>query len=307
MIDKILFEKHLGFQCPKSITCKLSQRNQLQSMQEAIEDTRSECVDGLFSFSNLSLDAIFFFLLIELSFPDVNAAKEIKTDAETIYFNRNAFSKIFHAITEHITTQTHWILGESFTEILDPIDNDEHKRIITIDNIFTVCIFFREKRERERASLNHWQFFVFFFSFLQALGVNNMENVHLLKEYFLPYASCIQCSIKYTDYQINSITECLQHTNQHIFANFAVEQYMIPIIMQQFLIDLSTKADTSIVNKLNKAIDNNVDESVVTVSRPIDLSEIEQFWNHYVNALPSDLEIIWDTIENGLIRYLEVR
>lgn len=54
----------------------------------------------------------------------------------------------------------------------------------------------------------------------------------------------------------------------------------------------------------HKAIDK-FDESA-TVSRPIDLREIEQFWNDYVNALPCDLEIIWDAIDNGLVRYLEV-
>lgn len=142
-----------------------------------------------------------------------------------------------------------------------------------------------------------------------------MENVHLLKEYFLPYASCTQCAIKYIDWnendsnQINepssndntNTIQCSQHN--HIFANFAVEQYQIPIIIQQFLIDLSTKCSTSIVTS-NKAIDK-FDESA-TVSRPIDLREIEQFWNDYVNVLPCDLEIIWDAIDNGLVRYLEV-
>lgn len=142
-----------------------------------------------------------------------------------------------------------------------------------------------------------------------------MENVHLLKEYFLPYASCTQCSIKYIDWienysnQINepnngqntNTIQCFQHN--HIFANFAVEQYQIPIIIQQFLIDLSTKCSTSIVT-LNKTIDKVVESA--NVSQPIDLTEIEQFWNDYVNALPNDLEIIWDAIDNGLIRYLKV-
>lgn len=142
-----------------------------------------------------------------------------------------------------------------------------------------------------------------------------MENVHLLGEYFLPYASCTQCSIKYIDWiendsnQMNepnsnnntNTIQCSQHN--HIFANFAVEQYQIPTIIQQFLIDLSTKCSTSIVIS-NKAIDK-FDESA-TVSRPINLREIEQFWNDYVNALPCDLETIWDAIDNGLIRYLEV-
>lgn len=95
--------------------------------------------------------------------------------------------------------------------------------------------------------------------------------------------------------------QCSEHN--HIFANFAVEQYQIPIIIQQFLIDLSTKCNSSIVTS-NKTIDK-FNESA-TVSRPIDLKEIEFFWNDYVNALPCDLEIIWDAIDNGLIRYLEV-
>lgn len=46
MIDKILFEKHLGLHCPKSITCWPKRPNQLCSMQEAIENSRSECING---------------------------------------------------------------------------------------------------------------------------------------------------------------------------------------------------------------------------------------------------------------------
>lgn len=47
MIDKIFFEKHLGFQCPKSITCKPDRHSRFDLMQKAIEDSRSEYFHGL--------------------------------------------------------------------------------------------------------------------------------------------------------------------------------------------------------------------------------------------------------------------
>lgn len=134
-----------------------------------------------------------------------------------------------------------------------------------------------------------------------------MENARLLKEYFLTYASCIYCSKKYSDIQVNRtesdrdtesniIEKCSDH--HHMFSSFFVEQHMIPIIIQQFLIDLDTKSASKIqtFNHTNDAVEE----------RSIDIKEVEQFWNEYLTAIPSDLELIWDTIDNGLNRYLQV-
>lgn len=55
-----------------------------------------------------------------------------------------------------------------------------------------------------------------------------------------------------------------------------------------------------------QSITNDSIMDVTSAPKTIDLKEIEQFWNDYVNAVPDDLEIIWDSIDSGLIRYLEV-
>lgn len=146
-----------------------------------------------------------------------------------------------------------------------------------------------------------------------------MENAHLLKEYFLPYAFCVTCSEQYRDSKridgeidsgdaknmvdtLSKRQQCTEHG--HIFTNLSVEQHMIPIIMQQFLIDLGVNA-SKLASK-NYANEHSMNTQSATVHNAIDLKEIEQFWNDYIDAIPSDLEMIWDSIENGLVRYLHV-
>lgn len=50
------------------------------------------------------------------------------------------FSDLFYAIAEQIANQQNWMLSDAFTDILDLIDNDEHKQIVTIDHILTVFV-----------------------------------------------------------------------------------------------------------------------------------------------------------------------
>lgn len=70
--------------------------------------------------------------------------------------------------------------------------------------------------------------------------------------------------------------------------------------MQQFLIDLDARSSSKqIVKHLTNDEDSNVHHS-------IGLNEIEEFWNDYMQTIPNDLELIWDTIINGLLRYLQV-
>lgn len=51
---------------------------------------------------------------------------------------QSSFSDLFFTIAEQIASQQNWMLGETFTEILELIDDEEQKRIVTIDNIFSV-------------------------------------------------------------------------------------------------------------------------------------------------------------------------
>lgn len=51
---------------------------------------------------------------------------------------QNNFSDLFYAIAEQIASQQNWMLSDVFTDILDLIDDDEHKRIVTIDHILSV-------------------------------------------------------------------------------------------------------------------------------------------------------------------------
>lgn len=132
-----------------------------------------------------------------------------------------------------------------------------------------------------------------------------MENADLLKEYFLSHATCVNCSRKYNEYGTNplesghGLTNIAEHycDQHHEFRNFFIEQHMIPIIMQQFLVDLGIKtAPKTVVKHSNDALEDH----------SIDIKEIEQFWNDFLTTIPSDLELIWDTIDSGLTRYLQV-
>lgn len=136
----------------------------------------------------------------------------------------------------------------------------------------------------------------------QALGIKTMENVHLLKKYFLPYASCITCSLRYDELKAGSDSQCPDH--DHVFTNFHVDQYMIPIILQQFLTDVGTKNAVSVLVKSHS--DDRFEEGLNAL-HAIDVGQIEQSWMEYVDTIPHDLEMIWDTTINGLLRYLQVR
>lgn len=50
-------------------------------------------------------------------------------------------SGLLCTIAEQIYDQTNWMLSDKLGEILDLIENHSQKRIITIDNIFTVIFF----------------------------------------------------------------------------------------------------------------------------------------------------------------------
>lgn len=137
-----------------------------------------------------------------------------------------------------------------------------------------------------------------------------MANAYVLKEYFLAYASCIYCSTKYSDLTnatvetedgiaSNAVEQCTGH-HHHVFGNFFIEQHMIPIIMQQFLIDMGIRTTTSHTMAKHTDFDGFDD------GPSLDVNEIEGFWNDYLTVIPNDLELIWDTIDNGLIRYLQV-
>lgn len=79
---------------------------------------------------------------------------------------------------------------------------------------------------------------------------------------------------------------------------------MIPTIMQQFLIDMGIRTTTSSSQTVAKHSElDRLDDDGHT----IDVNEIEEYWNDFVTIIPNDLESIWDTIDNGLIRYLQVK
>lgn len=225
------------------------------------------------------------------------------------------FSDLFYGIAEQIASQQNWMLGDAFTDILDLIDDDEHKQIVIIDHILSVIkklhsfIFPFD-------SLSNRKYFTSLFYFIwlvlaKALGVDNLENAYLLKEYFLSYASCIYCSKKHSDLNIvpadsddgGAVHKCPGHRH-HVFGNFFIEKHMIPTIMQQFLIDMGIRTTTSSSQAEAKHAesDHRLDDDGHTV----DVNEIEEYWNDYVTIIPNDLESIWDTIDNGLIRYLQV-
>lgn len=223
------------------------------------------------------------------------------------------FSDLFYAIAEQIASQQNWMLGDAFTDILDLIDDDEHKQIVIIDHILSVI-------QEKKCTFSLPFHSMFSFSLSKALGVDNLENAYLLKEYFLSYASCIYCSKKYADLNIMSISsndgagtvnsnvvgKCPGHKH-HVFGNFFIEKHMIPTIMQQFLIDMgirttitSSSSPPQTVAKPSEL--DRLDDDGYTV----DVNEIEGFWNDYTAIIPNDMELIWDTIDNGLIRYLQV-
>lgn len=97
----------------------------------------------------------------------------------------------------------------------------------------------------------------------------------------------------------DGIEKCPGH-HHHVFGNFFIEKHMIPTIMQQFLIDMGVRTTSSQNTATQFELDKFDD------GHAIDVNEIEKYWNDYVAIIPNDLELIWDTIDNGLIRYLQV-
>lgn len=97
----------------------------------------------------------------------------------------------------------------------------------------------------------------------------------------------------------NAAEQCNEH-HRHVFGNFFIEQHMIPTIMQQFLIDMGIRKISSQPMATYSDLDGLDD------GPSLDVNEIEEFWNGYLTAIPKDLDLIWDTIDNGLMRYLQV-
>lgn len=69
---------------------------------------------------------------------DVNATRSIKMQVDDVNIQKNSFSDLFYTIAEQIATQQNWILTDTFTEILEFVNDEEPKRIVTIGNIFSV-------------------------------------------------------------------------------------------------------------------------------------------------------------------------
>lgn len=131
----------------------------------------------------------------------------------------------------------------------------------------------------------------------QVLGVKDVESAELLKNYFLLYASCIKCTRKFSD---SSGEESGYRCTEHKIENFFVEQHMIPIILQQFLIDLDSMISSNTIEKYPRS------EADLSVLHLIDANEIELFWNDYMLTIPNYLDCVWNTAVNGLLRYLQV-
>lgn len=72
------------------------------------------------------------------AFPDLTATNSIKKQVDDVSSQQTIISDLFYTIAEQIASQQNWMLGDKFTEILDLIDDEEQKRIVTIDNIFSV-------------------------------------------------------------------------------------------------------------------------------------------------------------------------
>lgn len=75
---------------------------------------------------------------------------------------------------------------------------------------------------------------------------------------------------------------------------------MIPIIMQQFLVDLDTMMSSNMIEKYPR------NEEYFTALHLIEANEIQLFWNDYMLTIPNYLEFVWNTAVNGLLRYLQV-
>lgn len=78
---------------------------------------------------------------------------------------------------------------------------------------------------------------------------------------------------------------------------------MIPTIMQQFLIDMGIRAAVPSQTVAKHSEFDQLDNG----EHSIDVNEIEEYWNEYLSIIPNDLESVWDTVDNGLVRYLQVR
>lgn len=68
----------------------------------------------------------------------ISAKTSTKKQINEINLQQSNFSELFCKIAEQIANQQDWMLDETFNEILGLINDDEQKKIVTIDNIFSV-------------------------------------------------------------------------------------------------------------------------------------------------------------------------
>lgn len=145
-IDRILHEKHMGLVW-QPFVCKPKRPNQLHYTQLAIDSTTNQCIDGQFKY--ISHDISFCISktklknkMIDLLVVDLNESESIQKQIDDVNVQQSNFSDLFYTIAEQIATQQDWMLGDGFTEILELINDEEQKRIVTIDNIFSVSVNF---------------------------------------------------------------------------------------------------------------------------------------------------------------------
>lgn len=100
----------------------------------------------------------------------------------------------------------------------------------------------------------------------------------------------------------SSVVKTCPGHEHHVFGNFFIEKHMIPTIMQQFLTDMGVRTTSS-----SQTVAKHTELDGFDDGHTVDVNEIEDYWNDYITIIPNDLELIWDTIDNGLIRYLQVK
>lgn len=71
-------------------------------------------------------------------YSDFNSVQTVKMQADNVHNEQTTFSHLFYTISEQISNQMDWMLSDNLTDIFEFIDDNEHKRIITIDHILTV-------------------------------------------------------------------------------------------------------------------------------------------------------------------------
>ncbi|XP_055695104.1 dynein regulatory complex protein 1 homolog [Lutzomyia longipalpis] len=178
-------------------------------------------------------------------------------------------SPILREIYEKIADQSGFLIEKKLEEIIEPLQENDEKLLVKIDNIFT------------------------------ALGIKNVEDLAEIHKYFLQYAFCQHCSQSSEQITTSSDAECKEENHE-----FVLEVPKVLTILRDFMGDHYGTKGQQDENQLSDI--ENIPKMRLSLSRLLDSGEVRDFWQQFRRVFPEEKERLWQGLEYGLTDYLKV-